>query len=274
MVTELAPAKVNLFLHVGRVKANGRHDLDSLVVFAGEEAADLVRAEPKDAFHFTAIGIDQDSDNLVVQAAQALREAAGVEADVAIDLEKQLPIAAGIGGGSADAGATLRALTTLWGLDVAVAEAVAPGLGGDVPAALLSETCLMRGEGERIAPVGLPAPLPAVLVNPGAACGTGAVFGAFDAAGGGALFAEAAFPTFPAGSNDLEAAARQVQPAVADVLDALEELDGALLTRMSGSGATCFALYDTLEMARAAEETILAAHPGWWARATMLGGAR
>jgi 4-diphosphocytidyl-2-C-methyl-D-erythritol kinase len=290
MVIENAPAKVNLFLHVGQAKPNGRHDLDSLVVFSGADAADRVQLAAAQTLSLTvtgptSFGLETGADNLVLRAASALRQQAGVESGAVIELDKHLPVAAGIGGGSSDAAATLRGLSDLWGLSMTDAAAVAPALGGDVPASLLNAPCLMRGEGERVRPVVWPEALPALLVNPGVPCSTGAVFDAFDAAGGGANFREAALPKFPLGRdgrdalihwlsaqrNDLELAARQVQPAVADVLDALEKVGAALLTRMSGSGATCFALFDTWIAAQDAEAAMRSARPDWWSRATVLG---
>ena len=286
---EPAPAKVNLFLHVGPVQANGRHPLDSLVVFAGPEAADQLEVREADALSLTVTGpgaaeAGTGEDNLVLRAARALQAEAGVTAGAAITLDKQLPVAAGIGGGSADAAAALRLLTILWQTDPAAARAVAPGLGGDVPVALEGRPALMQGEGERVRRVtGLPA-LPAVLVNPGIACPTGPVFRAYDAAGGGAGFREfGAVPPFERvydlvhwlgeQRNDLEPPAIALVPDIAGVLKQLSGLPGTILARMSGSGATCFALFDTLDAAQRAGALLADAHPDWWVRVTMLGEA-
>ncbi|WP_340691503.1 4-(cytidine 5'-diphospho)-2-C-methyl-D-erythritol kinase, partial [Hyphomonas sp.] len=205
--------------------------------------------------------------------------AAGVTLGAALHLEKRLPVAAGIGGGSADAAAALRLLTRLWDINPAHARAIAPSLGGDVPVALLGQPALMRGEGERVEPVTLPAPIPAVLFNPGRACPTGPVFAAFDAAGGGQDFAElgplpgfadldALFGWLAAQRNDLEVPALALVPKIGPATP----LPPPHLTRMSGSGATFLALYATLAAAQESADRLSAEHPEWWVRATLLGG--
>lgn len=289
MPTSLAPAKVNLFLHVGEVQTNGRHPLDSLVVFAGPEAADRVSALPADGLSLDitgprAEGLEVDEGNLVLRAAYGLLEASGERHGAALTLDKLLPVAAGIGGGSADAGATLRLLQDLWSLDAELVQRVAVPLGGDVPVALVGRTALMQGEGERVLPqMGLPT-LPAVLVNPGVDCPTGAVFRAFDAAGAGAGFSELPrVPRFETATtmidwlesqrNDLEPVAIDLVPAIGKVLAVLSEVPGTRLSRMSGSGATCFALFDTREAAEAAAAELATGYPDWWVRATELGDA-
>lgn len=289
MPTSLAPAKVNLFLHVGEVQTNGRHPLDSLVVFAGPEAADRVSALPADGLSLDitgprAEGLEVDEGNLVLRAAYGLLEASGERHGAALTLDKHLPVAAGIGGGSADAGATLRLLQDLWSLDAELVQRVAVPLGGDVPVALVGRTALMQGEGERVLPqMELPT-LPAVLVNPGVDCPTGAVFRAFDAAGAGAGFsAQARVPRFETATtmidwlesqrNDLEPVAIDLVPAIGKVLAVLSEVPGTRLSRMSGSGATCFALFDTREAAEAAAAELATGYPDWWVRATELGDA-
>ncbi|HAE29160.1 MAG TPA: 4-(cytidine 5'-diphospho)-2-C-methyl-D-erythritol kinase, partial [Hyphomonas adhaerens] len=194
----LAPAKVNLFLHVGPVQPNGRHPLDSLVMFAGEAAADRLSVMTSDDLSMTLTGpgmtnpdhIGPVDDNLVLRAARALQAETGSTQGAAFTLEKLLPIAAGIGGGSADAAAALRLLTDLWGTDTAAAHKIAPALGGDVPVALQGHAALMQGEGERIRRAPDLPRVPALLVNPGLACPTGPVFRAYDEAGGGAGFPE------------------------------------------------------------------------------------
>ncbi|MEO1964433.1 4-(cytidine 5'-diphospho)-2-C-methyl-D-erythritol kinase [Hyphomonas sp.] len=288
----LAPAKVNLFLHVGPVQPNGRHPLDSLVMFAGEEAADRLEVMISDDLSMTITGpgmtnpdyIGPVDDNLVLRAARALQAETGTRKGAAFTLDKRLPIAAGIGGGSADAAAALRLLTDLWGTDPAAARKVAPSLGGDVPVALQGHAALMQGEGERVRrAAGLP-PIPALLVNPRLACPTGPIFRAYDEAGGGAGFREfGAVPPFERvwdlvhwlrqQRNDLQAPAIAAVPEITGVLDTLQALPDAQLTRMSGSGATCFALFETEDAARRAEAQLSAARPDWWIRATMLGDA-
>ncbi|MEH6489991.1 4-(cytidine 5'-diphospho)-2-C-methyl-D-erythritol kinase [Hyphomonas oceanitis] len=284
-----APAKVNLFLHVGPAKANGRHDLDSLVVFAGPEASDRLTVEPSDILTLSVTGPGAEEagtggDNLVLKAARALQAEAGIKHGAALHLEKSLPVAAGIGGGSADAAAALRLLTRLWDINPRHARAVAPQLGGDVPVALFGQPAFMRGEGERVEPVRLPAPIPAVLFNPGMACPTGPVFAAFDAADGGAGFAECGpLPDFAdldgliewlAGQrNDLEAPALTLHAALKSPEWSLNGPKSPLMTRMSGSGATFVCLYATLDAARESAESLRAQEPEAWVRATLLGGA-
>ena len=289
MPMTLAPAKINLTLHVGAAKPNGRHGLDSLTVFAGPEAADRILVEPADTIQIGVIGPYADQcgpvgENLVFKAAHGLRTVLDTDQGARITLVKHLPVAAGIGGGSADAGASLRLLNAFWEgpEDPAHLLMLAEKLGGDVPACLASQPVLMRGEGERLHPVGLPAPVPALLVNPGIACPTGPVFQAFDAAGGGADFAEENPPEF--GSlgalfdwlemvyNDLEAPAMARHREIAVTLGALRNLDGQRCARMSGSGATCFALFETMEDARAGAAAMRAEQPDWWCVATELGG--
>lgn len=288
-LSTLAPAKVNLFLHVGPVKSNGRHELDSLVVFAGPEAADRLTVEQADILTLSVTGpgaaeAGAGADNLVLKAARALQAEAGVKEGAALHLEKMLPVAAGIGGGSADAAAALRLLTRLWDINPRHARTIAPQLGGDVPVALLGQPAFMRGEGEQVEPVRLPAPLPAVLFNSGITCPTGPVFAAFDAAGGGAGFAECgSLPEFAdlgglidwldGQRNDLESPALTLHSALKRPERTLNAPTGALLTRMSGSGATFVCLYGTLDAARESAESLRAQQPEAWVRATLLGGA-
>ena len=272
-VVEPAPAKVNLHLHVTGRRADGYHLLDSLVVFAG--ASDELRAAPAADLALSvegpeAAGLAEEPDNLVLRAARALAAAAGRPAAAALRLEKRLPVASGIGGGSADAAAALRALARLWspGLDDAALAAIALGLGADVPACLASRPCRMGGIGEVLAP----APrLPAcgiVLANPRVALPTPAVFRART----GNVSPPARLP--PAWGdaaamardlamlrNDLEPPAIALCPAVAEVLAVLGSLPGCLLARMSGSGATCFALMPDAAAARRAAGLLPA---GWW----------
>ena len=292
----LAPAKVNLFLHVGPVQANGRHPLDSLVVFSGPEISDTLSIRISSRLSLTMSRPDHDEtgsghdqtgpieDNLILRAARALQAETGTDQGAAFTLEKRLPVAAGIGGGSADAAAALTLLVGLWGVDPAAARAVAPGLGGDVPVALAGHASLMQGEGERVRRVtGLPR-LPAILVNPGAACPTGPVFRAYDAVGGGAGFRELEqVPAFGSAAeligwlgrqrNDLEAPAISLVPEIGTVLSDLQALPEARLARMSGSGATCFALFETEAAAVRGTSLLSEAHPDWWVRATTLGDA-
>jgi len=289
MLMTLAPAKINLTLHVGKAKKNGRHPLDSLTVFAGASAADRMTVEAADTLQFAVIGpfaeaCGELNDNLVFKAAYALQTVLQTDQGARVTLVKHLPVAAGIGGGSADAGATLRLLNQLWGGPDNYQQLISIGaqLGGDVPACILSRPLLMRGEGEHLVPVSLPAPLPALLVNPGIACPTGQVFQTFDASGGGEDFREMTPPTFKSSAavlkwlegtfNDLEAPAIVRHPEIATTLATLRDLPGARFARMSGSGATCFALFDTMDDANVAMTALKAKQPGWWCTATEFGG--
>jgi len=285
----MAAAKVNLFLHVGPAKPNGRHDLDSLVVFSDDQLCDYLEAEPAEALTLEvsgpfAVEAGTLDDNLVLRAARALQAASGTGNGARLKLKKWLPVAAGIGGGSSDAAAALRLLTTIWEIDPVHAAAVAPSLGGDVPVALAGAASLMRGEGEFVLPVHIPARLPALLVNPGAACPTGPVFRAFDETGGGGAFAQIdLFPDFSdldqltdwllGQRNDLEAPAVALVPEIAEVLAFLRAQRGVRLARMSGSGATCFALFDAISFAEMAYLTLKAEKPDWWAAPCHLGAA-
>ncbi len=285
-VRRRAPAKVNLYLHVLDRRPDGYHDVDSLVAFAGVfdeiEASPAARPELRLSGPFAgqleAAGRDA---NLAVRAARALAGSSGADGRVALSLRKNLPVAAGLGGGSADGAATLRALRELWDLDVSDRElrAVAAGLGADVPACLACAPVYVGGAGEIVEPA--PA-LPAawlLLVNPGVPLATGEVFRRH----GPARSAAARFREPPADaaalaavlarrSNDLEAAAVRLAPAVADVIGALDGLDGCLLARMSGSGATCFGLFADAAAARSAAAGMAAAYPAWWVKACpMLG---
>ncbi len=248
---------------------------------------DVLTAVPDDRLSLTvtgpnasALGETADEDNLVLRAAQALATAAGIEPQAAITLEKTLPVAAGIGGGSADAAAALRLLSRLWQVTLPAEErhAIAAGLGADVPACLVSQPLVLGGVGENLT---LPdAPLPPcalLLVNPSVPVATPAVFAARE----GPYSPPAPFakmPRTPADlatalgqrRNDLEAPARRLVPVIADVLAALDAAPDCLLARMSGSGATCFGLFADLDQARAAKHSIAAARPEWWCAATAL----
>ncbi|MEO5374451.1 MAG: 4-(cytidine 5'-diphospho)-2-C-methyl-D-erythritol kinase [Alphaproteobacteria bacterium] len=284
-VSVLAPAKVNLFLHVVGRREDGYHLLDSLVVFAG--TGDRLDLRPADDLSLDITGPGAAvpglaDDNIVLRAARRLAEAAGIAPRAAITLDKRLPVAAGVGGGSADAAATLRGLVRLWGLAVPEPDLAALGLalGADVPVCLRGQPTAVSGIGEHLASVPPLPPAWLVLVNPGRPLATPAVFRA-RAASGAPFSAAAPLTTSPVDAaalaaalderrNDLTAAARALEPAVGEVLDRLERLDGCLLARMSGSGATCFGLFADETTARAAEATLTAARPDWWTVAAAL----
>jgi 4-diphosphocytidyl-2-C-methyl-D-erythritol kinase len=267
---ETAFAKINLALHVRERQADGYHRLETIFAFA--EHGDALRVEAGDDLNLEiggpfAGGLSAGEDNLVLRAARRLRAHAGVRAGARLILDKQLPVASGIGGGSADAAAALRLLCRWWGVDLPVPElhGIAAELGADVPACLESRTCRGEGRGDRLVPAA-EADLggtPLLLVNPLVPVSTAAVFGGWDGRDRGPL------DGWQAGRNDLEPAALALAPEIADVLDALRAR-APRLARMSGSGATCFALFDGAAERDSAEAAIAADHPGWWRLASRL----
>lgn len=281
-LSEFAPAKINLALHVLGRRADGYHLLDSLVAFAG--VGDVLRAEPSDGLTLRLAGpfapaLAAEADNLVLRAARALAEAAGVAPGARLTLEKHLPVASGIGGGSADAAATLRVLQRLWGVALAPDRlaALALRLGADVPVCLSSRPARMGGIGERLDPAPALPECGLLLANPGVAVSTPAVFRARTGDFSAPLALPAAWPDAAAMAadlagmgNDLEAPAVALCPQVGELLAALRRA-GCLLARMSGSGATCFALFPTPgEAAAAAPAFAAAGHWAWgggWRRA-------
>lgn len=264
-LTETAFAKVNLALHVRGKLPDGRHRLETLFAFC--EDGDKLAVTADDALTCEVIGTDDvglvSGDNLVLRAAFALRAASDTRHGASLRLLKRLPIASGIGGGSADAAAALRLLVQLWNLDPALAGDVAPKLGADVPACLISRTCRGTGAGDDILLVDLEgiSGTPVLLINPRVRLGTAEVFEKWDGIDRGPL------GDWRAGRNDLEAAARQMVPQIGDMLAWLRDRPGANFVSMSGSGATCFALFDDDE----ARDLAAAAVPsGWWHLATRL----
>lgn len=264
-LSEPAPAKLNLALHVRGKRADGRHDLDTIFAFCTD--GDWLHAEPAAALSLTiegpfAAGLDVGGDNLVLRAAQALADAVGVTAGAALTLDKRLPVASGIGGGSADAGAALRLLTRLWSIDPSHAAEVAPSLGSDVPACLLSIASRGTGAGDELKPFELAeSGAPVLLVNPLRPLSTAAVFSAWSGADGGEI------ARWQEGRNDLEAPARALVPEIGEVLDWLGAQAGAQYPRMSGSGATCFALFED-ETTR--DVAAMACPPEYWHLASFL----
>ena len=257
--------------------ADGYHALETLFAFCAD--GDELAAAPADDLSLTIAGsfgegLSAGPDNLVLRAAAALREGAGVRAGAAIRLDKRLPVASGIGGGSADAAAALRLLMRLWDVDVPgeALHGIAAALGADVPACLASRAC--RGEGRGDALDFLDeralAGIPLLLVNPRVAVPTGPVFARWDGVDRGALPVGDPLAAALAGRNDLEPPARAMQPVIAEVVAALASQPGVVLARMSGSGATCFALFDDGGARDEAGRAIAAAHPGWWRLATTL----
>jgi 4-diphosphocytidyl-2-C-methyl-D-erythritol kinase len=281
---EPARAKVNLFLHVTGKRADGYHLLDSLAVFPS--VGDMLSAEPADAVSLVLSGrfgatLSAEPDNLVLRAARALAAHCGVTAGARLLLEKNLPIASGIGGGSADAAAALRLLCRMWAVNPglnALAE-IAAGLGADVPVCLRSEPARMQGIGELLSDAPTLPDCGMVLINPGVAVATPAIFrarsGAFSPTailprGWGNAAALAA--DLAALSNDLEPPALSLCPVIGDVLATLRADPACLLARMSGSGATCFALYATPAIAEAAASRL--ADHDWWVWGGAMGASQ
>jgi 4-diphosphocytidyl-2-C-methyl-D-erythritol kinase len=264
-LSEPAPAKLNLALHVRERLPDGRHALETLFVFCTD--GDRLDAEPADSLDLKVVGPFGENlsgeDNLVLVAAKALQQAADIDTGAHLILDKKLPVASGIGGGSADAAAALRLLTRLWSIDPAHASAVAPKIGADVPACLLSMTARGEGAGDELHLVDEPeiAGTPVLLVNPGTQLSTGDVFAAWDGVDHGPL------GDWREGRNDLEAVARGLVPDISELLDWLGAQAGTNFVRMSGSGATCVALFDD-EPSR--DQAAEACPPNWWHLASNL----
>jgi 4-diphosphocytidyl-2-C-methyl-D-erythritol kinase len=286
----LAPAKVNLFLHVGPLGADGYHPLRSLVTFA--DVGDIVRLRSATAMGFEIEGplgaeLERDADNLVVRARDLALAGHPGAPPFQLILDKRLPIAAGLGGGSADAAATLRLIGEALGWRASGDDAdlmrIAGGLGADVPMCLAGRPAVAEGRGDILRPAPAFPDLDAVLVNPLRPSPTGAVYRAYDAAGapGGAdapdwpaslATARAVADFLAACRNDLEAPAIGLQPAIAEALAALRAAPETLIARMSGSGATCFALCADEAAARRLGSKIVSGQPGWWVQCCRLAG--
>lgn len=270
-LAEPAPAKVNLYLHVTGRRPDGYHELDSLAVFAA--VGDMLHAERAEALTLGiegpfAAALAVEPDNLVLRAARALARAADVPAHARMALTKTLPVASGIGGGSADAAAALRVLGRLWG--VAVDPAIAARLGADVPVCLASRPARMGGTGETLTSAPRLPVCGIVLLNPGAAVATADVFRARRGPFSGPAKLPAAWADAAALAadlsrwrNDLEAPAIALCPAIEETLSRLRVQSGCLVARMSGSGATCYALFATPAEAEAVAKRLRA--PDWWA---------
>lgn len=268
IIEGLARAKINLALHVTGRRADGYHLLDSLVAFA--DCGDLITVEPADVLTLTVTGpygaTLSDTDNLVLKAARALHPTLGAR----ITLQKNLPVASGIGGGSADAAVALKALSRLWSLPLP-APATVLNLGADVPVCLKGQAARMQGIGEDITLTNLP-PLWAVLANIGMGLATTDVFNALPSRQNTAITAITApfLGWLAAQRNDLQSPAMYLVPGIATTLDALQALPGCQLARMSGSGATCFALFPSQAHAQSAAKSLKSTEPDWWVQATLL----
>ncbi len=290
-LADTARAKVNLTLRVLGRRPDGYHELESVVAFAS--VADRLTLDPDAPTGLSVTGpgaadCGELADNLVLRVARGLAEMVAGLRTGHFTLEKHLPAAAGIGGGSADAAAALRLLAAR--NDIAADDdrimAVARATGADIPVCVASTACVMTGVGENLTPLALP-PMPCVLVNPRVAVATRDVFAALGLKPGqlrtgiGEVLEAIAWPAAGAapdewldvlagGVNDLEAPAIRVQPVIAEVLAALRATAGVQLARMSGSGATCFALYPSADAAGAAAEALRGQRPGWWIEASVL----
>jgi 4-diphosphocytidyl-2-C-methyl-D-erythritol kinase len=259
---ETAYAKINLALHVRRRREDGYHELETLFAFVDDGDKLVASPATRDVLHVKgefAGALEDPFGNIVAKALGKLKHVPGWS----VQLEKRLPVAAGLGGGSADAGAVFR-MVRRWGKLPDNWHEIATALGADVPACVESEACIGMGTGTDLLPVDNDlAGTPVLLVNPRMPLATGPVFKAWDGIDRGALPVGSAKTIALAGRNDLETAAIGLCPPIADVLAALHA-SGPLLARMSGSGATCFALYEDDDVMTAAAELIAGEHPDWW----------
>jgi 4-diphosphocytidyl-2-C-methyl-D-erythritol kinase len=286
-LTDRAPAKINLTLHVVGRRADGYHELESLVAFS--RTGDRLTLEPGDKLQLHVVGPTAGASgdpekNLVIKAARQLAERVEGLRVGAFTLVKTLPVAAGIGGGSSDAAAALRLLARLNALasdDARLYEA-ARATGADVPVCLAAKARMMRGIGENLGPVLDLPPLPALIVNPRQPLETKPVFEFMKIAPGSEthfgphpkiasdMSYDALVAALRKGRNDMEDAASVLAPIVAKVLAILTAAPGCRVARMSGSGATCFALFDNCRAVGRARKAIAEAHPDWWVKATLL----
>ncbi len=273
--SEPAPAKLNLALHVRGRRDDGFHALETLFAFV--DRGDVVSVEQNDALSLTLTGpfahdLGGGDDNLVLLAARQLQSQAGIAQGAALTLDKRLPVASGIGGGSADAAATLRLLDRFWRLDLGIEGLmpIAVALGSDVPACLLGRTAIGTGRGERLVPIANDlAGTPVLITNPGIALSTAAVFAHWDGIDRGALAGGEVSDMLAHGRNDLAAPARALVPQTGALLDALTAAGGAH-AKMSGSGATCFALYDSEASRDRAAQSLAREFPQIWTMACRL----
>lgn len=269
MLGEFAPAKLNLALHVRRRRADGYHDIETLFAFV--DIGDRLTAAPADALSLTVTGRFAEGlsaeDNLVLRAARMLGDELGRDPAFAFVLDKALPVASGIGGGSADAAAALRLLARAWNIpaDHPAICTCADRLGSDVPACLLSRTAIGAGRGGalRLVPLAELDGAPLILANPGIALSTAQVFAAWDGIDRGPLPGGDAATILHQGRNDLQPPATALVPEIAALIDVMAS-SGARLARMSGSGATCFAIYGNEQSRDRALMQLRATHPGYW----------
>jgi 4-diphosphocytidyl-2-C-methyl-D-erythritol kinase len=288
-LTIFAPAKINLYLHVTGRLDNGYHTLDSLIAFA--DIGDSIDIEPSSEFEFCVKGsgakmfsakeldASPDSSNLAVQAAWALARAAQKVLNVRITLTKNLPLASGIGGGSADAAAVIWGLCEWWDIprNASYLSGILARLGADIPVCFACKATRVRGIGDVLDPAPAITETPIVLVNPGTFCSTKDVFARFDRNFREPMPLPASLDSFKelteflrARGNDLQVPACEIAPAVKDALHALEAQKECGFARMSGSGATCFGLFEREDAAKKAAKAIASRYPGWWVKAGWL----
>jgi len=281
-ITIFAPAKINLYLHITAKRNDDYHLIESLVVFA--DYGDQITVTPSKKLRLKINGqfadyIKPDNNNLVIKAALLLAKASGIEPTGNITLTKNLPVSSGIGGGSADAAATLRALTELWDIQISTdsLSSLAEELGADVPICLKGVTSIVTGIGEKITPVPKLPNFWLVLVNPNVLVSTAEVFSAFR----GKFLITQPFNTQQKSidklvnslsqyKNNLTPASVSIAPVIKDVLEALRSTENQLLSRVSGSGATCFSLFKTKSHADAAAKELALKYPNWWIKATSI----
>jgi 4-diphosphocytidyl-2-C-methyl-D-erythritol kinase len=271
--SEIAFAKINLALHVRKRRGDGYHDIETLFAFAQD--GDILNARPANELSLEIVGpfgahIQADENNLVLKAASSLKTHFGVMQGATIRLDKRLPIASGIGGGSADAAATARLLNQLWALGASeqeLADILAP-LGADIPACVFSRTSFGSGTGTALTFLddSNVTARHLLLVNPLQSVSTAAMFKAWDGVDGGAIDRGDVWDSSIAGRNDLEPIASEICPVITDILTRLSQAEPAM-ARMSGSGATCFALFNDVTSLKAARARL---DPHWWSIASML----
>lgn len=283
-----APAKINLWLHIGPPRRDSFHPVNSLIAFA-RDVGDTLSVDPAEDLTLDLTGPEaaalEGQDNLVLEAARLFAKKAHKKRGGAhIALNKVLPVASGMGGGSVDAAAALRLLNTMWELDWPQARLadLAADLGADIPVAIWSRPAVVEGKGERVELLTAWPELDVVLVNPRVSLSTKDVFARYDTVGGGKLRRipaplgitrhDDAITLIKGGVNDLEPVAREMAPPIGDALDALAATDGCVLARMTGSGATCFGLYPDARSAARAAARASQARPDWWVAAARLGG--
>ncbi len=284
----IAPAKVNLFLHVGDRQANGLHLIDSIMVFADQNVADRIHLMPASEFKLEIAGefasdLTLPEDNLITKAIKLLQNITSAPLNYHVKLIKNIPVAAGLGGGSADAGAVLRVLGSQLKLPFETLIKIAISLGSDVPACLLSKPCLVSGQGEKVRLLQKYQSHFAVLVNCGKSCSTAQVFRRYDQICNSSSvkkikiseslgdFASLVEWLVNNTSNDLEAIARDIVPEISEILETLKSVSGIRLARVSGSGSTCFGLCESKESAEIAASKIANYRPHWWVESVRLG---